>query len=106
MSEHPLIPQNTVIIVACANTNQANDALAQYGADVVAQVSMTVCVTIANANAAIMALPPETPWTKLEGASPYTAALLKQTFGEARTMADCLKAQNQEYAISPAKLRT
>lgn len=104
MSAEPLTPRNTVIVVACAHQNQALDELHKYGEDVEAQVTMHICVSIAQAETAKATLPPDTPWTIMAGASPFVVQSLQLFFGTPRNFAYAIEAQNNEYAISPRKL--
>lgn len=106
MSTEPLIPLNTQIVVACGSVNKANDEMANYGQDVAARVTMHICITVADAEAAKGSLPAETPWTILGGANPYVIQSLQMYFGPSRCFAYALEAQNQEFAVKPDLLRT
>jgi len=106
MSAEPLTPRNTVIVVACANQNQALDELAKYGPEVAAKVTMHICVSMSQAETAKATLPPETPWTIAAGASPFVVSSLQAYFGVPRAFAYAIEAQNNEYAINPKLLRT
>lgn len=106
MSTEPLIPQNTAIVVACGTENHAADAMANYGAEVAARVTMHVCITMLDAESAKGALPPDTPWTILGGAPPFVIASLQAYFGTPKNFAYALDARNQEFAVKPDLLRT
>ena len=104
MSAEPLTPKNAVIVVACAHQNQAHDAMAKYGPEVTAKVTMHICVSLDQAETAKGALPNSTPWTIMSGASPYVIASLQAFFGAPRNFSYAIEAQNNEYAIHHRKL--
>jgi hypothetical protein len=80
--------------------------MSSYGPEVAARVTMHVCITIQQAETAKGALPNNTPWTILGGASPYVVSSLQVYFGAPRNFSYAIDARNQEYAIHPSKLRT
>lgn len=105
MSEHPLTPQNTKIIVCGVDANQIADAVAKYGTDV-ATVTVVSVVTVADAAAARAAHSALTPWCILAHANEFAIGGLQRFFGSPRTLSDCLRMTPNDYAINPRLLRS
>jgi len=103
MSEHPLTPQNLAVIICGTNANQIADAMKPYGTDA-ATVAVTSVQTVAEAKAARIALPSNTPWCILSHADEFVIDVLRDYFGAARTLADCLNMTPNDYAIHPSRL--
>lgn len=103
MSAEPLTPATAKMIVLTDNYNYLRDEALNY--DMSGSDPIFHWVGDGGTFATAMALPVDTPWCAIGTHHEGRAAALQARFGEPKTFAQCLQAQNNEYAIHPKKLR-